>query len=153
EGPMEFEPADYEWDDVQTGLITRARHARLSLVLDEINVRMLAALQKHHSGLTLQAAVLPNILATGTRGDRRIYSPIVMLYANRFPGYKRLGRIARAITNTTPVSHVIYCTTHLLPTDVIEANRLAGADITVAEDGKSFSITGVNPLVYRASAV
>lgn len=104
---MKFEATDYDWSDFHQGL-TRARQKRYIKVLDGIIDALETILKKHADGHAINAMVPHGVFAVGVMGDRRVYSPIVALAYDHFPGYDHLQKISSAITNSLPVSRVIY---------------------------------------------
>lgn len=107
---MKFEESDGDWSDFHQGL-TKARQKRYAKVLNGILDGLENILRENADGHAINAMVPQGVFAVGAKGDHRVYSPIVALTYDRFPGYDHLQKISSAITNSLPVSRVIYNTT------------------------------------------
>mgnify|MGYP001570236776 CR=1 FL=1 len=104
---MKFEESDKDWSDFHQGL-TRARRRRYAKVLDGIIDALENILRRNADGHAINAMVPHGMFAVGVKGDARVYAPIVALTYDHFPGYDHLQRISQEITNSLPVSRVVY---------------------------------------------
>ena len=105
---MRFEAADRDWSDYNQNppREKRKRYKKLlKAIIDELEVIL-----KRHAGenLAINARVPLGIFSTGVVGDQRMYAPIVILTYECFPGYDHLQKISTDITNSLPVSRVVY---------------------------------------------
>lgn len=105
---MAFLATDRDWSDYHQGL-SPERKKRYEKLLEEMLDALIPILKRHAGKKRAINAMIPHgIFAVGVTGDQRIYAPVVALTFDRFPGYGRLQKISTEITNSLPVSRVIY---------------------------------------------
>ena len=108
---MRYRRTDYDWSDYHQGL-SPERTARYQAVLKAITDGLEGILKERNEGYDIVAMVPEGIFATGTRGDRRVYTPIVTLTYSVIPPYDHMEQISNAISNRLPVCRVVLNMTH-----------------------------------------
>lgn len=125
---MLIETSDFHWD----AGITPERETRYYELLPLIDSEALTIASKHNSGIRIRIETPAGLFHKAMRNGVQICAPVVLLFADQDPSKENLRKTVDEITDTLPVSYVVYCIDGRVPVDLEKTLETAVSRLAIA---------------------